>query len=337
VKAYSISSFGIDNFSLVDRPTPSPAANQVLIRVRAVSLNYRDLMVVKGAYNPKMKLPRIPFSDGAGEVVAVGDAVTRFRVGDRVAGSFFQNWIEGPPTAHKIKGALGGDIDGMLAEYVALNESGVVAVPAHLTFEEASTLPCAAVTAWHALVHAGRIQPGQTALIQGTGGVSIFALQFALLAGARVLGTSSNDDKLARAQKLGLAAGINYRQHPDWEKWAREQTAGEGVDVVIEVGGAGTFARSMQAVRVAGLIAQIGVLSATAEALTVQPILHKSLHVQGIYVGSRAMSEEMNTAIAQHQLHPVIDLAFEFAQAREALRYMESAGHFGKIVIRVGE
>jgi NADPH:quinone reductase-like Zn-dependent oxidoreductase len=337
VKAYTIASFGIDNFSLVDRPTPSPSANQVLIRVHAVSLNYRDLLVVKGLYNPKMKLPRIPFSDGAGEVVAVGDAVTRFRVGDRVAGSFFQSWIEGPPTAQKIKGALGGDIDGMLAEFVALNESGVVAVPAHLTFEEASTLPCAAVTAWHALMHAAHIQPGQTVLIQGTGGVSIFALQFALLAGARVLGTSSSDDKLARAQKLGLAVGMNYRQDPDWEKWAKDHTAGEGVDVVIEVGGSGTFVRSMQAVRIAGLIAQIGVLSTAAEPITVRPILHKLLHVQGIYVGSRATFEEMNTAIAQHQLHPVIDLAFEFAQAREALRYMESASHFGKIVIRVGE
>jgi NADPH:quinone reductase-like Zn-dependent oxidoreductase len=225
----------------------------------------------------------------------------------------------------------------MLAEYVALDESGVVAVPAHMTFEEASTLPCAAVTAWHALMRATHLRPGQTVLIQGTGGVSIFALQFALLAGARVLGTSSSDDKLAHAKNLGLSAGTNYKVNPEWDKWAKEETAGEGVDVVVEVGGSGTFAKSMQAVRVAGLIAQIGVLSNAAEPITVQPILHKSIHVQGIYVGSRAMFEEMNAAIAQHRLHPVIDRVFEFGQVREALRHMESGSHFGKIVIRVGE
>lgn len=337
MQAYSVAAFGIDNFSRSERAKPAPSETQVLIRVRAVSLNYRDLLVVKGLYNPKMKLPRIPFSDGAGEVVAVGDGVTRFRVGDRVAGSFFQNWIEGPPTARKIKGALGGDIDGMLAEYVALDEGAVVSVPAHLTLEEAATLPCAAVTAWHALMHGAHVQPGQTVLIQGTGGVSIFALQFARLAGARVLGTSSSDDKLARAKKFGLDAGTNYKQNGDWEKWVKEQTAGEGVDLVIEVGGAGTFAKSMQAVRVGGVIAQIGVLSSAAEPITIQPILHKSIHVQGIYVGPRAMFEEMNAAIAMYELRPVIDRVFEFGQAREALRYMESGSHFGKIVVRVGD
>jgi NADPH:quinone reductase-like Zn-dependent oxidoreductase len=337
VQAYSVASFGIDNFSLTEYQKPVPSANQVLIRVRAVSLNYRDLLVVKGSYNPKMKLPRIPFSDGTGEVVAVGDSVTRFRVGDRVASSFFQNWIDGSPTAQKIKGALGGDVDGMLAEFVALDERGVVSVPKHMTFEEAATLPCAAVTAWHALMHGAHLQPGQTVLIQGTGGVSIFALQFAWLAGGRVLGTSSSDDKLDRAKRLGLNAGTNYRQNADWEKWVKEQTSGEGVDLVVEVGGSGTFAKSMQAVRVGGVIAQIGVLSSAAEPITVQPILHKSIHVQGIYVGSRAMFEEMNGAIAQHELHPVIDRVFEFGQARDALRYMESGSHFGKIVVRVGD
>lgn len=335
MQAYSITSFGIDNFSLTSLATPSPSAKQVLIRVRAVSLNYRDLMVVKGLYNPKMKLPRIPFSDGAGEIVAVGDGVTRFRVGDRVAGSFFQNWMEGPPTAQKIQGALGGDIDGMLAEYVALDEAGVVSVPAHLTFEEAATLPCAALTAWHAVFHAAHLRPGDTVLIQGTGGVSIFALQFARLAGARVLGTSGSDEKLKRAQDLGLAAGVNYKQDASWDKWAKHQTAGVGVDVVVEVGGSGTFAKSLQAVRVAGVVAQIGVLSNAAEPITVQPILHKSIRIQGIYVGSRAMFEEMNTAITQQQLRPVIDRVFQFSEAREALRHMESGSHFGKIVIRV--
>jgi len=335
VQAYSVSSFGIDNFSRVEQAKPLPSAKQVLIRVHAVSLNYRDLLVVKGIYNPKMKLPRIPCSDGAGEVVAVGDGVTRFRVGDRVAASFFQNWSEGSPTAQKTKGALGGDIDGMLAEFVALNEAGVVGVPDHLTFEEAATLPCAAVTAWHALMHGGEVKPGQVVLMQGTGGVSIFALQFAGLAGARVLGTSSSDEKLERAKKIGLSAGTNYKRNADWDKWANEQTSGEGVDLVVEVGGTGTFAKSMRAVRVAGVIAQIGVLSSAVEPITVHPILHKSIRVQGIYVGSRAMFEEMNAAIAQHKLRPVIDRVFEFAQAREALQYMESGSHFGKIVVRV--
>lgn len=335
MKVYSIAYFGIDNFAITERAIPAPSSDEVLIRIRAASMNYRDLLVVKGLYNPKMKLPRVPFSDGAGEVVAIGASVTRFQVGDRVAGGFFQNWVSGRPTAQNTKGALGGDIDGMLAEYVALREDGVVAIPSHLTFEEAATLPCAGVTAWNALMHGAHVQPGDTVLIQGTGGVSIFALQFALISGARVIGTSSSDQKLERARDLGLAAGINYKQNPQWDKWVKEQTAGEGADVVIEVGGAGTFARSMQAVRVAGVVAQIGVLSSAEEPIAIQPILHKSIHVQGIYVGSRAMFEEMNAAIAQHQMRPIVDRVFPFSEARAALRYMESGSHFGKIVIQV--
>jgi NADPH:quinone reductase-like Zn-dependent oxidoreductase len=235
MKVWQIPAFGIDNIEIVERPTPQPAAGQVLIKVHAVSLNYRDLLVVLGKYNPKLALPRIPCSDGAGEVIAVGDGVTRWRPGQRVAGIFMQNWIEGAPTAEKQRGALGGDIDGMIAEYVALDQSGLVEIPEHLTWEKAATLPCAGITAWNAVVHAGHMKAGDTAVIQGTGGVSIFALQFARLLGARVLGTSSSDEKLQRAHKLGLDSGLNYKKNPDWAPWVLEQTGGVGADLVVEV------------------------------------------------------------------------------------------------------
>ena len=205
MRVWQISSFGIDSLELVERATRQPGPGEVLVRVHAVSLNYRDLMMVKGLYNPKMKLPRIPCSDGAGEVEAVGEGVSQWKRGDRVCGTFFQNWQDGPPAPAKIKGALGGDIDGMLAEYVLLKETGLVRIPEHLSFKEAATLPCAAVTAWNAL-KAGDVKQGSTVLMQGTGGVSIFALQFAKLKGARVLGISSSDAKLQRACSLGLVA-----------------------------------------------------------------------------------------------------------------------------------
>jgi NADPH:quinone reductase-like Zn-dependent oxidoreductase len=298
-------------------------------------LNYRDLMVTLGRYNPKMALPRVPVSDGAGEVVAVGEGVAQIKTGARIAGIFMQKWLEGKPSAQKQKGALGGDMDGMLAEYVVLPESGVVPVPDHLSWEEAATLPCAAVTAWNAVVHAGDVKAGDTMLIQGTGGVSIFALQFARLLGARVLGTSSSDEKLDRAGKLGLNNGVNYKKYPDWAKWVLDQTGGEGADLVVEVGGAGTFAQSLKATRIGGTIAQIGVLSQTSEPLQVGPILHKQVHIQGIYVGSRADFIEMNRAITQNHLQPVVDEVFTFEAVPEALRRMESGAHFAKLVVRV--
>src|SRR5580704_11344061 len=216
MKAWRIPSFGIDNLELVTLPDPKPQRGEVVIKVHAVAWNFRDLMVVQGRYNPKMRLPRIPCSDGAGGVVAIGEGVTRVKVGDRVAGIFMQNWIDGEPDASKVRGALGGDIDGVLAELVVLREEGVVHFPEHLSFEEAATLPCAAVTAWNALIRAGRVKAGDTVVIQGTGGVSIFALQFARMMGARVLGSSSSDEKLERAKALGLDAGVNYREHPEW-------------------------------------------------------------------------------------------------------------------------
>jgi NADPH:quinone reductase-like Zn-dependent oxidoreductase len=338
--AYPIRQFGVEYLELAELPMLQIAPGKVLIRVHAVSLNYRDLMVVNGLYNPKMAFPRIPCSDGAGEVVAVGEYVTRVRAGDRVCGIFMQRWLDGPLTAEKSKAALGGDVDGMLAEYVLLPQDGVVLFPEHLSYEEAATLPCAGVTAWNALHHAGvpshPVLPGETVVIQGTGGVSIFTLQFAKLLGARVIGTSSSDEKLKRATGLGLDAGCNYNERTDWSKWVIETTEGLGADRIIEVGGANTLGQSLKAARVAGLVAQIGILSgAASDSLALTPILHKQLHVQGIYVGSREMFEEMNAAVANAKLHPVIDRVFDADQVQEAFLHVQSASHFGKIVIRM--
>jgi NADPH:quinone reductase-like Zn-dependent oxidoreductase len=335
MKAWRIPAFGIEHLEMVTAPDPVPQRGEVLVRVHAVSWNYRDLMVTEGKYNPKMKLPRIPCSDGAGEVVAVGEGVTRVRAGDRVCGIFMQNWIEGDPDAAKIRGALGGDIDGMLREFVVLHERGVVHFPVHLSWEEAATLPCAGVTAWNALVRAGGIKAGDTVVILGTGGVSIFALQFAKMMGARVLGTSSSDAKLERAKGLGLDAGINYRLQPAWDEWVMEQTGGKGAELVVEVGGAGTLPRSLRSARIGGVVAQIGVLSQSGEGIEVQLLLHRQVHLCGIYVGSRADFEMMNRAVSQHKLKPVVDEVFRFEDAPQALRRMESGAHFGKLVTSV--
>lgn len=335
MKAFEIQNkFGLDSLTLTERPDPKPSYGQVLIKLRSLSLNYRDLMVVKGLYNPKLPLPLIPFSDGVGEVVAVGEGVTRVKSGDRVAGIFFQKWLAGELTAEKAESALGGAIGGMLAEYVVLHEDGVVRVPEHLTDEEAASLPCAAVTAWNALFTSGGLKAGDTVLIQGTGGVSIFALQFALLAGARVIATSSSDEKLERVLQLGASDGINYKQTPDWGKKVRELTAGDGVDYVVEVGGAGTLSESLRAVRYGGQISLIGVLTGGSAEINTASILMKNVKVQGIYVGSREMFEAMNSAIALHKLHPICDRVFGFSEAPETLKYMETGSHFGKICIR---
>lgn len=318
-------------------PEPKPGAGEVLVRVHAASLNFRDLMMVVGKYNPKMQLPRIPASDGAGEVVAVGEGVSRVKAGDRVAGIFMQNWIDGEPDAAKVRGALGGDIDGMLTQYAVLRADGVVRVPDHLSYEEAATLPCAGVTAWNAVVHAGRVKAGDVVLIQGTGGVSIFALQFARMLGARVLGSSSSDEKLERARKLGLDVGVNYRARADWDQWVMEQTDGRGADTVVEVGGAGTFTRSLRSVRMGGTVAQIGVLSQSQEGVEIPLLLHRQVHLRGIYVGSRTHFDEMNRAITQAGMRPVIDEVFSFSELPAALRKMESGSHFGKLVVSVSQ
>lgn len=325
--------FGVENLAVVERPEPTPATGQVLVRVKAASLNYRDLLIAKGAYNPKLALPRVLGSDCAGVVEAVGASVTRWKAGDRVANAFMPNWLDGPILAAKTTPTYGSDIDGVFAEVVAIDANGLVAIPEHLSFEEAATLPCAAVTAWNALTTANT-GPGTTVLLQGTGGVSIFALQFAKALGATALITSSSDDKLQRALALGADAGTNYKTNADWDKWARQQTSGAGVDVVVEVGGAGTLDRSVKAVRVGGHVALIGVL-AGGSGFNPVGVLMKSVRVQGVFVGSRAMFEDMNALVSEKKLRPVIDRAFPLTDAVAAVRHLESGSHFGKVVLAV--
>jgi NADPH:quinone reductase-like Zn-dependent oxidoreductase len=304
------------------------------VKFHAASLNYRDLVFAKGLYNPKAKLPAVPFSDGAGEVVAVGENVTRWKAGDRVCPIFMQAWLEGEVSAEKRRTALGaGELGGVLREFGAFDEDGLVRIPEHLSYEEAATLPCAGVTAWNALVPIGSVKAGDTVLTLGTGGVSIFALQFAKLHGARVIVTSSSDEKLVRARGLGADETINYRTTPDWDKEVLRLTNGAGADLVIELGGAGTVAKSVNSVRIAGCVAMIGVL-ASGGGFNPVSLLMKGVRMQGVFVGSRQMFEDMNRAIAVNALKPVIDKTLPFAEAREALKYMESAAHFGKIVIQ---
>lgn len=310
-----------------------PGTGQVLVAMKAVSLNYRDLAVVTGRYPRNASQPTVIASDGAGEVLAVGEGVTGFRTGDRVVGSFFQSWISGPFAREHGASALGGAIDGVLTQYRVFDQQGVLPVPEHLSFEEAATLPCAGLTAWNALVPSCHVQAGDTVLLLGTGGVSMFGLQFAKLHGARAIVTSSSDEKLARAKTLGADGTINYKTHPEWDKEVLRLTG--GVDMVLEVGGGETFARSMSSVRASGQIAVIGVLSGMAGTVPLGSIGIQTLSVRGIFVGSRAMFEDMNRAIASNGLRPVVDKVFPFEQSAEALRYMQSAKHFGKIVIQL--
>ncbi|HXW69180.1 MAG TPA: NAD(P)-dependent alcohol dehydrogenase [Dissulfurispiraceae bacterium] len=326
--------FGIDNLVLADRPQPLPGPREILVKVRAVSLNYRDLLVIKGLYNPKLRLPCIPFSDGAGDVVATGAGVSRVKVGDRVAAIFMQTWLSGEMTESKAKSALGGGIDGMLAEYAVLHEDGVVHIPGHLSYEEAATLPCAAVTAWHAVIETG-LKLGENVLVLGTGGVSLFALQFARLAGAKVIVTSGSDEKLMRVRELGAEACINYKKVTEWDRQIRELTGGAGVDLVVEVGGSGTLPQSLKAVRAGGRISLIGVLTGTSGDINLLPLIMKKIRVDGILVGSRDMFESMNQALSLHHLHPVVDSIFSFDETRQALRHMESGAHFGKICVKI--
>lgn len=325
--------FGIDSLHIVELPEPVLKPGHVLLKLTAWSLNYRDLMVVRGQYNPKLKFPFVPLSDGVAEVVAVGEGVDSVKPGARVCPLFMPLWQAGRLTDVKAKSALGGAWPGLLAEFVVLPAAGVIPVPAHLTNAEAATLPCAAVTAWHGLITAGQIQPGDTVLIQGTGGVSLFALQFAKLAGATVIATSSSDEKLSRVLQLGAAHGINYRTQPEWDVAVRDLTQGAGVRHIVEVGGAGTLAKSLRAVQTGGTITLIGVLSGNAGEVNPIPILMKNIRVQGIYVGSGEMFAAMNQAISQHQLRPTVDRCFPMSEIRDAFRYLESGRHFGKVVI----
>lgn len=334
MKAYEIiGEGGIDALALNERADPTPGPGEVLVRVRASSINYRDLMTVMDPGPRGIPYPRIPNSDGAGEVLAVGEGGSRFKPGDKVCGTFFQGWIDGPITAADMARALGGTAEGMLAEQRVLREDGLVAMPEGLSFEEASTLPCAALTAWHSLVEVGGVKPGDTVLLLGTGGVSIVALQFCRMLGARAILTSSSDEKLSRAKGLGAWETINYRNTPDWETAVLELTGGVGVDHTVEVGGAGTLEKSITSTKVGGSIGLIGVL--TGGSINPTLVMRKSIRLQGIYVGSRRMFEDMNRAIEHHAMRPVIDQTYPFDEARAAFHAMHAAGHFGKLVISV--
>lgn len=337
MRAWSIEgSFGLENLKLVERPDPPLGHGEVRVRMRVASINYRDLLMIRGRYNPRQPLPLIPVSDGAGEVIEVGPGVRRVAAGDRVMPIFAQRWLEGEPDRDKLRSTLGGPLDGMLAEHVVLNEDGLVRAPKYLSDEEASTLPCAGLTAWSALVSHGRVTAGDTVLVQGTGGVSIFALQIARLLGARVIATSSKDDKLARLRELGASDTINYATDPEWGKTAREMTGGRGVDHVIEVGGAGTLEQSIRAVRPGGTISLIGILTGGAGKVNLTPVLMQDIRIQGVIVGHRAGLEAFARAAELHTLRPAVDRVFAFEEAPAAFEHLASGAHFGKICIRVG-
>ena len=337
MKAWEITEHGTPaGLHLAEVAPPQPTANEVLVRVRAVSLNYRDLTTLDAQRPGNLPPPLVPCSDGAGEVIGIGEGVTRFRVGDRVAGIFFRDWLSGPFELRQHKAALGGSVHGMLREFVTLTEHSLVPAPQHLSFEEAATLPCAAVTAWQALFTRGSLRAGETVLVLGTGGVSVFALQLATAAGARVIVTSSSDAKLEYARRLGAWATVNYRTTPEWDAEVWRLTEKRGVNHVVEVGGPGTLGKSMNSVAASGQIALIGVLTGFgAPDASLFPIVARNVRLDGIYVGSRADFEALNTFLAAHQIHPVIDCVFPFARAREAFAHLRSAAHFGKIVISI--
>ena len=324
---------GAHTLTIERAPVPKPTDHEVLVRVRAASLNRRDLYILKGQYPMPPRQTLVPLSDGAGEVVSVGRAVTRFKSGDRVAAIFFQRWLEGRPQAEIYSSALGGQLDGMLSQYVCLREEGLVGIPQGYSYEEAATLPCAAVTAWNGLVTRGRMQPGDNVLILGTGGVSIFGLQFAAAAGARPIVTSSADAKLAHAKQLGAAATINYRDTPEWSGAVRAATAGLGVHQVLEVGGAGTLAQSIASLAPGGHIALIGGLAGFGGDIPAMALLHANATASGIYVGSRADFEAMNAFIERHRIRPVIDRLYTLDEAQAAYQRIEAGEHFGKVVI----
>ncbi len=304
------------------------------MRVKAASLNYRDLAILKGIYLSSLPLPYVPASDACGEVVEVGEEVTRFRVGDRVTPIYTQGWHDGMPTLElRTKRTLGAPLTGVLQEYVVVPAEDAVAIPSHLTAAEAATLPIAAVTAWSTLAE-GRVKTGDIVLVQGTGGVSLFALQFAKLAGASVIATSSSDEKLARARELGADVGINYRTTPNWDTAVREATKGRGVDIVVETAGA-TLAKSLSALAFGGFVGVVGFVAGFEATLPVRQLIGPMVRVQGIAVGSRARFEAMNRAIAQHKLRPVIDSTFALERAAEAFKRMERGDHFGKIVVAI--
>lgn len=335
MKNWQIDRFGLDALQLTDLPTPTPGAGEVLVRWHAFSLNYRDLVVVQGSYMPGLPLPYTPLSDGAGEVVALGHGVTEWKIGDRVASHYVQSWQEGPATPENLRTSLAGATQpGLARECSVLPAHGLVRLPEHLTFEEAATLPIAAVTAWNALFSHRDLPPGATVVLEGTGGVSLFGLQLAHAAGLRTIITSSSDEKLARARALGADATINYRTTPDWSQRVREITGGAGAELVLEVGGPATFAQAVRSVRLGGRIAIIGFLSGTTLPVDAFDLIGNLTTVHGLRVGSRADFTALNRALAQHALRPVIDRIFAFDELPAAFTRLSRGEHFGKIVVR---
>jgi NADPH:quinone reductase-like Zn-dependent oxidoreductase len=335
MRAYQFSMFGLEHLKLETLATPTPGPNQVRLDVKAISLNYRDLMVVKGWYNPKLRLPATPVSDGAGIVSAVGTGVERVKVGDRATSHFIADWLDGPVRAEYVASTLGTPGPGLAAEQVVLPAEAVVPLPPGYDFAEAATLPIAALTAWSALRTVGHVGPGQTVLTLGTGGVSIFALQLAKRMGATVIITSGSDDKLKRACALGADHGINYRSQSDWDQAVLDITGGLGADLTVENGGIATLERSLRATRAGGIIAYLGALTGLQGELNTAAILMKRLHIAGIFVDSRAAFTAMNAFIEEHELRPVICRRFPFEEFPDALRLMEAGGHFGKIVVEL--
>ncbi|HTP77268.1 MAG TPA: NAD(P)-dependent alcohol dehydrogenase [Rhizomicrobium sp.] len=325
--------YGIENLHIADKPDPVPGPGQIVVDMKAASLNYRDLLTVIG-YGGGFPLPLIPFSDGAGVVSAVGAGVTRLAVGDKVCPLFFQSWMSGPVTAESRNKPLGGPLAGVLQQKMLLDADGVSKFPSHLSFEEAAALPCAGLTAWRAVAIEAPVGPNDTVLVQGTGGVSIFALQFAKARGAKVIATSSSDEKLERARNLGADFTINYKRSEDWGRVAREMTGGRGVDLVVEVGGENTLNQSFDAARVGGSIVVIGVLGGFSSPVMIPVLFSKNLHLHGISVGSREQFDQMASNMAKWSMKPVVDRAFAFSEVPEALKLMQAGGHFGKIAIR---
>jgi NADPH:quinone reductase-like Zn-dependent oxidoreductase len=329
-------SFGASSLALAERALPEPSSHEVLIAVRAVSLNYRDLLVIDGSYDPRLRLPHVPCSDACGEVIAIGQGVTRAKVGDRVIGSFAQRWIAGRPTIAKLRSSLGAPLPGVLATHVVLHEDGVVSAPEHLSDAAAATLPCAALTAWHALVDHGRLRAGETVLVQGTGGVSIAGLQIARAFGARVIATSSKPEKLERLRALGASETVDYRADPEWGKTVRALADRIGVDQVLEVGGPGTLAQSLRAVAPGGTVHLIGVLGGATERFDVLPAVMNEVRLQGIMVGPRESLEALCRAFVASRLEPIVDRVFAFDEAPAACAYLRSGAHFGKVCLAVG-
>lgn len=329
--------FGFDHLRITERSDPEPGPGQVVVDVQACSLNFRDYLTVAGLYNPKQALPLIPLSDGAGVVSAVGEGVSSVAVGDPVAGTFFRDWIGRPvPPRTVLRRTRGGPIDGMLAEKVCLEEREVVRTPPHLDSVGASTLPCAALTAWSALVEQGTVGPHDTVVVLGTGGVALFAVQFAVAAGARVIATSSSDEKLERVRALGAHETINYRSEPKWGKKVVDLTDGEGATHVLELGGADTLGQSLRAIRPGGTLHMIGTLGGVETSFNVLPVVMQNVRLQGVLVGPRQDFERMNRAMTHHRLEPVIDHTVSFEEAGSALEAFGKGGHFGKVVVKVG-